>query len=175
MTTSFALLKPKYDDRWKRMKIRPAKEHNIDHDPDVAAEVIVRNKDAYQHCESLCHGIPWWWFGPTHYREASLDFSKYLGNGQSLRMRTTIVPKNRGPFDSFWSGVADAMKLQGFIGASDWSLARSCYRWEGYNGFGYEGKCAPPYLYAGSDQYGPPEAPGGFYVGDHDFRPGAVW
>ena len=62
-----------------------------------------------------------------HYRESNFNFDTYLGNGQSLARVTTIVPKGRGPFtgpDAFINGAIDALRLEGFIGANDWGIAR---------------------------------------------------
>jgi len=88
------------------------------------------------------------------------------------------VPKGRGPFtgpDAFTNGALDALRLEGFIGANDWGVARTLYRLEGFNGYGYHGKGVnSPYLYGGSNIYGPPEARGGKYVADHVFNPGVV-
>jgi hypothetical protein len=64
------------------------------------------------------------------------------------------------------------MKIQGFIGATDWGIQRVSFRLEGFNGFGYHAHGVhSPYLYGGSTVYGPPEARGGKYVADHDFNP----
>ena len=91
---------------------------------------------------------------------------------------STIVPKGRGPFtgpDAFANGALDALRLEGFIGANDWGIARTLYRLEGFNGYGYHGKGVnSPYLYGGSTVYGPPEAKGGKYVADHVFNAGVV-
>ena len=122
--------------------------------------------------------MPWWFVGLCHYRESNFNFDTYLGNGQSLARVTTIVPKGRGPFtgpDAFANGALDALRLEGFIGANDWGIARTLYRLEGFNGYGYHGKGVnSPYLYGGSTVYGPPEAKGGKYVADHVFNAGVV-
>ena len=116
--------------------------------------------------------------GLCHYRESNFNFDTYLGNGQSLARVTTIVPKGRGPFtgpDAFINGAIDALRLEGFIGANDWGIARALYRLEGFNGYGYHGAGVnSPYLYGGSTIYGPPEAKSGKYVADHVFNPSVV-
>lgn len=108
-----------------------------------------------------------------HERESGLKLNTYLGNGQSLSMRTTIVPKNRGPFsppDAFYKGALDAYGLQKMIGLN-WhdgsGIARVSYDVEGFNGFGYRNRGIPsPYLYAGSNLY-----VRGKYVADGKFDP----
>ena len=139
--------------------------------------MLLHGKPTYQQIESKT-GVPWWFVGLCHYRESNFHFDTYLGNGQSLSRVTTIVPKGRGPFtgpDAFINGAIDALRLEGFIGANDWGIARTLYRLEGFNGYGYHGKGVnSPYLYGGSTVYGPPEAKAGKYVADHVFNPGVV-
>ncbi len=54
-------------------------------------------------------------------------------------------------------------------------MARTLFRLEGFNGYGYHGKgCNSPYLYGGSTLYGPPEARAGKFVRDHVFDPSHV-
>ncbi|GGI21007.1 TIR domain-containing protein [Bradyrhizobium guangdongense] len=70
------------------------------------------------------------------------------------------------------NGAVDALTLQGFPAATDWSIARTLYCLEGLNGFGYQSRgINSPYLYGGSNLYGPPEARGGKFVRDHVFDP----
>src|SRR5262249_5400799 len=110
-----------------------------------------------------------------HSRESSFNFNTYLGNGQALNRVTTIVPKGRGPFASFAEGAVDALRLEGFVGARDWGIAKTMFRLEQYNGFGYRGRGVnSPYLWSGSNVYGPPEQRGGKFVGDGSFDPGTV-
>jgi hypothetical protein len=69
-----------------------------------------------------------WFIGLCHYRESDYDFGTYPGNGQFSR-RTTIVPKGRGAFtrpNDFVDGAVDALRLERFVGAEDWRIARSC-------------------------------------------------
>ncbi len=62
-----------------------------------------------------------------------------------------------------------------FVQAKNWTPARVAYRLEGFNGYRYHKfGVNSPYLYGGSTIYGPPEAKGGKYVADHDFRPDVV-
>jgi hypothetical protein len=91
---------------------------------------------------------------------------------------TTIVPKGRGPFvgpDAFVDGAIDALKIEGFPGSTDWSIARTLFRLEGFNGYGYHPRGVnSPYLYGGSTVYGPPEARAGKFVADHVFDANVV-
>lgn len=92
-------------------------------------------------------------------REMSGNLHCYLGNGQRLTMRTTLVPKGRGPFPDtpagFIAGAMDALTLDGLIHVAamqgGWSRARFCYESELWNGFGYRARGIPsPYVYGGT-------------------------
>lgn len=167
---SFAQYRAAYEKNWASLKIRPGRLAEVTRE----ANAIKGNKTRYLECEKRT-GVPWWFIGLCHYRESHFNFSTYLGNGQSLNRVTTIVPKGRGPFKSFTDGAEDAMMLMGFIGMNDWSIARTAYRLEGFNGYGYHPRGVnSPYLYGGSTCYGPPEAKGGKFPRDHVFDPNIV-
>ena len=72
------------------------------------------------------------------------------------------------PYD--WEASAvDALRLMGFAGANDWSLERTLYRLEAYNGFGYRKLGVPtPYLWSFSNHYDI-----GKFVADGSFNPRA--
>ena len=146
--TSFAEYKDAYENNWAHMEIRSSRLQEACKE----ANRLLHGKPTYQQIESKT-GVPWWFVGLCHYRESNFNFDTYLGNGQSLARVTTIVPKGRGPFtgpDAFTNGALDALRLQGFIGANDWAIARTLYRLEGFNGYGYHGKGVnSPYLYGG--------------------------
>lgn len=109
-----------------------------------AANKILKNKARYQSIEDRT-GVPWWFTGILHIRESNGNFNTYLGNGQSLKKKTTTVPKGRGPFKTFEEGALDAYKLMGYLDITDWSLEHALYLTEKYNGFGYMrmGKASP--------------------------------
>jgi peptidoglycan hydrolase-like protein with peptidoglycan-binding domain len=69
----------------------------------------------------------------------------------------------------------DALRIEGYVGSNDWGIARTLFRLEGFNGFGYHNfGVNSPYLYGGSTVYGPPEASGGKYVRDGVFDASVV-
>lgn len=110
-----------------------------------------------------------------HNRESDANFGTYLGNGQRLTMRTTIVPKNRGPFsppvEGAWErGAADAIRLDRLDdNSAPWSMAYALWRAEGYNGFGPRAHGRHTgYLWAGTNIY-----TGGKYVADGVWSPTA--
>ena len=170
---SFPALKDDYQRNWDNLQIRPPR---LD-EANKAASQLLKGKDIYQQIEAKT-GAKWFFIGLCHSRESNFNFKTYLGNGQPLSQVTTIVPIGRGPFtgpNAFVDGAVDALRLEGLVGASDWSIARILFRLEGFNGFGYHGfGVNSPYLYGGSTIYGPPEAKGGKFVADHDFNPNVV-
>lgn len=119
-------------------------------------------------------GIPWAFIAATHGLEASFNFRAHFHNGDfPLSRRTRQVPANRPPTwlpPSDWeSSAADALRLLGFTGQSDWSLPRTLYRLEAYNGFGYRRAGRPsPYLWSFSSLYSR-----GKFVADGRFDPKA--
>lgn len=154
-------------DRWKAMKIPASKGPLFE----KAANKIKANKARYQGVEKET-GVPWQVIGVIHYRESNCDFGTYLGNGQSLSRKTTIVPKGRGPFSSWEEGAIDALKNAPPKAAlnKDWSAGGTLDKLEEYNGLGYRSKGIPsPYLWAGTDQYVK-----GKYVRDGVFDPDHV-
>jgi lysozyme family protein/peptidoglycan hydrolase-like protein with peptidoglycan-binding domain len=165
---SFQKLKDDYERNWSNLSIRPPRADEARKE----ANRLLKGKSTYQQIETKT-GVPWWFVGLCHYRESHFDFNTYLGNGQALGKVTTIVPKGRGPFNganAFVDGAIDALRLDGFAGSTDWSIARTLFRLEGFNGFGYQSRGVnSPYLYGGSNIYGPPEARAGKFVRDHVF------
>jgi len=165
MAASFQSLKPRYRQLWDTMTINPG----VVDDADRVARKILANKDRYVALERQT-GVPWFYIGLVHNRESGMDFDTYLGNGQPLNRRTTIVPKGRGPFPSFEAGAIDAFQVENLIGITDWSLERIAFLLEAFNGFGYLSKgINSPYLWSGSNQY-----TSGKFVADHVFRADAV-
>jgi lysozyme family protein/peptidoglycan hydrolase-like protein with peptidoglycan-binding domain len=161
-----------YETNWAKLEIRPERVPEVQRQ----AQRLMQGKSTYLKVEART-GVPWWFVGLCHYRESSFNFETYLGNGQPLGMVTTKVPKGRGPFtgpNAFLDGAIDALRLVGFVGATDWGIARVLYRLEGFNGYGYHRRGVnSPYLYGGSTCYGPPQRAGKF-VADHVFDPAVV-
>lgn len=140
----------------------------------VAAKVatMVANKSRYR---AVSHKFPtpirWYHVALLHEMEAEQDFTKYLGNGQSLNRVTTIKPKGRGPFNSFEEGAVDAIIHTGLDKVTDWSVGNTLYKLEGFNGYGYEiyHNILSPYIWSGSNHY-----VAGKYTSDGHFDPNAV-
>jgi lysozyme family protein/peptidoglycan hydrolase-like protein with peptidoglycan-binding domain len=164
---SFESLKAEYERNWANLQIRPSRQA----DATAVARRALNGKATYQQIEKVTD-VPWQFIAMCHYRESNFDFDTYLGNGETLRRVTSLVPKGRGPFASFADGAVDALRIQGFVGAKDWGVARTLFRLEAFNGFGYHAQGVnSPYLYGGSTLYGPTEARAGKYIRDHVFDP----
>ena len=162
---SYESLKSGYEKSWDNLQIRPGRLGEAN----ATARKAIKGKETYQQIERLT-GVPWYFVALCHYRESNFDFDTYLGNGESLHRVTSLVPKGRGPFTSFVDGAVDALRIENFVGTQDWSIARTLYRLECFNGLGYHAKGVnSPYLYGGSTLYGPPEASAGKFVADHVF------
>ncbi|QQO33831.1 peptidoglycan-binding protein [Bradyrhizobium diazoefficiens] len=167
---SYESLKSGYERNWANLQIRPARLGEAN----ATGRKAINGKATYQQVERLT-GVPWYFVALCHYRESNFDFDTYLGNGESLKRVTCLVPKGRGPFASFVDGAVDALRIQHFVGTQDWCIARTLYRLECFNGFGYHAKGVnSPYLYGGSTLYGPAEAKAGKFVADHVFDPSHV-
>jgi lysozyme family protein len=105
-------------------------------------------------------GAPWHVVAAIHCLEASLDFSRHLHNGDPLTARTVHVPAGRPPEGNppfTWeASAADALALKRFDHWTDWTIAGTLYRLEGYNGWGYRRyhpRVLSPYLWSCSQHY----------------------
>jgi lysozyme family protein len=124
-----------------------------------AAEILVRNKSQFLEVQhdtrvpaALLMGLMW--------RERNGDLRYYLGNGQPLTQRTTIVPIGRGPFapphDGAWKrGAKDAISVVHLDKTTaPWSWAYVCWKGEAWNGFGPRAHgIHTGYLWAGTNHY----------------------
>lgn len=143
--------KSAFSQLFETMVIHPSKLPQID----SIARRIIAQKKRYQECSKLCGGVPWEFIAICHYRESNLDFTKNLCNGQALTKRTTIIPKGRGPYDSFEESAVDALvTLKNYDRIRDWDPGRMALEAEKFNGLGYRNKKGGnPYLWGGSQHY----------------------
>lgn len=165
-------LAAKNKQRWDNMKI-PAEKGPLFK---AVADRLLFNKPRYEAVSKALatkgYTIPWEFIAVTHQRESSGNFNTYLGNGQPLSKKTTIVPKGRGPFSSWEEGAIDALVNAAPYAAKneDWSIGGTLQMLEKYNGLGYAAKGLPsPYVWAGTNQY-----TAGKYVRDGVYDPNHV-
>jgi lysozyme family protein len=171
--------------RWVIMKFVTSRVPEFD----AVSKNLIDNKDQYEAISTEIMKqknvqVPWSVIGVVDQREHESNLglcNSYLGNGQRLNQRTTIVPIGRGPFLShptdpplqgaFFRGALDALidvqHVDQWVAAHGESQASWLTFLESLNGFGYANKgMASPYIWGGTDQQVP-----GKYVADHVFDP----
>ena len=150
----FAELADEYTDYFQTARLRP------EHSPSATWHLTMmrQSRGRYEGIGRRA-GVPWFVIATIHGLEASFNFRAHFHNGDyPLSRRTRQVPSGRPlvwlPPSDWEASVADALRLLGFSGASDWSLPRTLYRLEAYNGFGYRrlGRVSP-YLWSFSTHY----------------------
>ena len=145
MRTSYSAVWPTYSQQWDRMVINANRRLEFQH----VATLAINHKAAYQEIEAAT-GVPWAMVAVIHRREGDSDFGTYLGNGQPLHLVTTIVPRGRGPFNTFAAGAVDALRVDGLSAVKDWRLETQLYWLTGFNGWGYWPKPSP-YIWGGTN------------------------
>jgi lysozyme family protein len=167
--TSFDVLKAEYSTFFATTQLRPDRSELAD----WHRRVMLQYRSRYEAVEKTT-GVPWFLIGAIHGLEASYNFRAHFHNGDfPLSARTRQVPANRPPnwrAPYTWEASAkDALTLLGFVGKSDWTLERTLYRLEAYNGFGYRRLGVPsPYLWSFSNHYET-----GKFVADGKWNPAA--
>ncbi len=164
----FTTLKPKYEQLFATAKLRDDRRSTVA----WYLKMLRKGRVRYDEVEAATQA-PWWFVGIVHAMEAAFSFDGHLHNGDPLSARTVQVPRNRpqtwNPPGDWLSSAVDAITYQGHTDQSDWSLARALYRFEGYNGFGYNSKgINSPYLWSFTNHYTK-----GKYVRDHRYDPNA--
>jgi lysozyme family protein len=161
----YASLRGEYGRLYRKLSVRAERSESVD----WHLEMIRKSKARYESVGEQT-GVPWYFIAVTHGLEASFNFRAHLHNGDfPLTARTRQVPAGRPtkwlPPSDWESSAKDALRLLGFTGQKDWSLERTLYRLEAYNGFGYRGYGVPtPYLWSFSNHYDR-----GKYVADGKF------
>ncbi len=166
----YAAMWRKYAVWWDRMAIKASRAYEFA----CEAQFAVAHKAIYLQAAAATvngrAGVTWAHIAVLHRRESNADFSTYLGNGQPLNRRTTIVPRGRGPFygpNAFVNGCVDALQVDGLTSVIDWRLEKILYYCETFNGWGYAAHGLPsPYIWGGTNIQRP-----GKYVSDGKFNP----
>jgi lysozyme family protein len=168
MQYAYEALQAEYSEQIARAHIRPECDHLLA----ISCERLLHDKPVYQRIFEAT-GVPTAGLMALAEREMTGNLHCYLGNGQRLTKRTTIVPINRGPFpdtiDGFISGALDALHLDGLDQVArlpgGWSLPRFAYESEKWNGWGYRRYRIPsPYAFGGTTVQRP-----GKFIRDHDY------
>lgn len=102
-----------------------------------AAKLVESHRVAlYQPAQSRT-GVPWVMFGLSHFREATCNPARQILNGQPWTQRTTIVPKGRGPWQSWIDAAIEAAREHDWTSIRAWSIPVILAELESYNGLGY--------------------------------------
>ncbi len=150
----YASLKAEYGRMFRKLEIRPQYRESAD----WHLAMMRQSRARYQRVTAAT-GVPWHFIAATHALEASFNFRAHLHNGDfPLSARTRQVPSGRPsvwlPPSDWESSAKDALRLLGYTGQTDWSLERTLYRLEAYNGLGYRKRGVPtPYLWSFSNHY----------------------
>ncbi len=150
----FASLSDEYERLFASATLRPERSATTD----WHLKMLLNSRSRYEQVAAIT-GVPWYFIGVTHGLEASFNFRAHLHNGDfPLSRRTRQVPSGRPrvwlPPDDWASSARDALALLGFTGQKEWSLSRTLYRLEAYNGLGYRSYGIPtPYLWSFSNHY----------------------
>lgn len=190
----YAELWPRYAEYWDKMVINSNRVGGFI----AEARVAIANKSIYQRISAATPAkVPWEMLACNHRRESDSNFATYLGNGQSLAVQTTIVPRGRGPFckqsdlepyienqikhgkvdptaypgvvEYFVAGGIDAVKVEGWGSISDWRVEKMLYYMLLFNGAGTEPLHPSSYIWGGTNIQVP-----GRWIRDHVFDP-SVW
>jgi len=144
-----------YLEMFKSIEIKLEKlkvvEYHVDH--------IAANRNRYETIEAKTN-VPWYFIALVHTLEASRNFNLHLHNGDLLTARTVNVPSGRpkkgNPPFSWEDSCEDAIKLKRLDKETDWSLSKTLYNLENYNGWGYRlyhTHVKSPYLWSYSNHY----------------------
>jgi lysozyme family protein len=167
--TAFSAIADEYRALFDACLPDPARDAQID-----AQLRKMRPGEMRYHALGVQLGVPWIFIAIIHSLECASNFTLHLHNGDPLSARTLHVPSGR-PADGqppfTWEASAeDALRMKGYVGQSNWSLAAMLFRWETYNGMGYRVRGLPsPYLWSFSNLYS-----SGLFVTDHVFDADAV-
>ncbi|MBK8039234.1 MAG: hypothetical protein IPK22_19185 [Verrucomicrobiaceae bacterium] len=148
-----AKLRKEYEGLYKSMKVNPGREAAVK----KIANDITKNQARYE-AVAASTKVPWQVIAVIHNMEASLNFNKHLHNGDPLSARTVQVPKGRPltgqpPFTWEFS-AADALAFDKLTTWTDWSIAGTLFKLEGFNGFGSRNRgINTPYLWSFSQHY----------------------
>lgn len=142
-------MRANYTEMFRTVQVLPEWESKVW----AAVEQIKAHMAEYQKVEHNT-GIPWAVIAAIHFRESGADMNKQILNGQSISQKTTIVPKNHGPWSSWSDSAVDALRLQKANREELYTIADVLGFMEQWNGWGYRHRNTnSPYLWTGS-QYG---------------------
>lgn len=168
--TAFEQLEPEYARLVSSAKVDPSREREVE----IVCEHLLNDRDLYGEVSAKT-AVPIAVLMALAEREMTGNTYCYLGNGQPLNRRTTIVPIGRGPWnephpDNFIAGCVDALHLDGldqYAQEYGWSLPLLGYASENWNGWGYRARGIPSPYFVGATTAQRP----GKFIRDHVYSP----
>jgi len=154
MALTYTARRGEYAALWVGAVIRPERKAEVT----AAARLIIANKERYASVEMQTN-VPWYVIGIIHTLESSGSFTKHLHNGDPLIVRgqyakTIRAPAGRGPFETWEISAVDALRYDGLHNNADWSIERTAWILEKFNGMGYAMRGLPsPYLWSFTTAY----------------------
>lgn len=152
MQHPFSALAPEYEKLLASAKVQPSRRAEVN----GVCRRLLKDKAVYCIIAEKT-SVPAAFIMALNEREDSGRLDRYLGNGQPLNRKTTLVPKGRGPFiaqppQNFIDGALDALHLDGLDAAGakhgGWTWPLMAYEAELWNGFGYRARGIPsPYVF----------------------------
>ena len=128
----------------------------------TVVDKIINGYETYLTVQKVTN-VPWELIGCLHHQEYNCNFKRWLGNGQPLDQKSTIVPKGYGPFKSWEEGAVVALNLK--KKPDVWTIVETLRYAEKYNGLGYRRHGVySPYIWAYTQYYTK-----GHYVADGKF------
>lgn len=154
-TYSFENMKDRLDFLWKTCVVQ--QEHEKFKSLNAAISLILQQKNNYLIVAEKT-GVPWYLIAALHSKECSSRMSHSLHNGEPWSKVTTLVPKGRGPFNSWVESAIDALTMKKALFPNDgnWTIERVLYFALCYNGLGYNvyhPEINSPYLWSGTNHY----------------------
>jgi len=142
-----------YETLWKNCEIRSQFKSNVN-------AVVSRIKQNQERYATVAHVIkmPWELIAALHTLEAGGNFKGVMHNGELIigtGRKTTLVPKGRGPFNTWEESCEDAIGVESRRPAGyRFDVANTLFYAEMFNGFGYRGKgINSPYLWSYTNNY----------------------
>lgn len=160
--------KAHYQRLWDTMEINPKKASTVA----WYVKKIREGEARYREVEKES-GVPWQVIGAKHLMEGAGDFSRVLHNGERIigtGRKTKLVPKSRGPFDSWEEAAIDALRIK--KQPKVWNIENTLYYCERFNGLSYlrdPNKPNSPYIWSFTQHYTK-----GKYVRDHVYSSTAI-
>ena len=166
-----AALRDEYETLFDSCHVRPERAAELN----ALVKKLEQNRERYASVGDPLE-VPWFFVGVVHGMEASFNFNGHLHNGDPLTARTVHEPPNRpisgAPPFTWEESATDALRQKKLDAVADWTLPRTLYQLEAYNGFGYRRnhpEVLTPYLWSFSNHY-----TRGKYVADGTFSASAV-